>query len=264
MEPRAVVVQPSGDNYTMWSSTQVPHILRIMLAMVTGVPEHKLRVVAPDVGGGFGGKLQVTPEEVISLLVARRLGKPVKWTETRSESLMTAHHGRDQIQYIDVAADREGNVKGLRCRILADMGAYLRLVSPGVPVLGAFMFNGIYKFPAYRFECDGIFTNKTPTDAYRGAGRPEATFAIERIDRKSTRLNSSHANISYAVFCLKKNKLGSGKRLFGNGSPAETMRLLAHKVTPSCAAIATYEHAGQVGHGWAGPQSTSQREQARP
>ncbi|SET88338.1 xanthine dehydrogenase family protein molybdopterin-binding subunit [Geodermatophilus poikilotrophus] len=181
MEPRSVVVQPQGDNYTMWSSTQVPHILRIMLAMVTGVPEHKLRVVAPDVGGGFGGKLQVTPEEVISLLVARRLGKPVKWTETRSESLMTAHHGRDQIQYIDVAADREGNVKGLRCRILADMGAYLRLVSPGVPVLGAFMFNGIYKFPAYRFECDGIFTNKTPTDAYRGAGRPEATFAVERI-----------------------------------------------------------------------------------
>jgi carbon-monoxide dehydrogenase large subunit len=181
MEPRSVVVQPQGDNYTLWSSTQVPHILRIMLAMVTGVPEHKLRVVAPDVGGGFGGKLQVTPEEVISLLVARRLGKPVKWTETRSESLMTAHHGRDQIQYIDIAADREGNVKGLRCRILADMGAYLRLVSPGVPVLGAFMFNGIYKFPAYRFECDGIFTNKVPTDAYRGAGRPEATFAVERI-----------------------------------------------------------------------------------
>jgi aerobic carbon-monoxide dehydrogenase large subunit len=181
MEPRSVVVQPQGDNYTMWSSTQVPHILRIMLAMVTGVPEHKLRVVAPDVGGGFGGKLQVTPEEVISLLVARRLGKPVKWTETRSESLMTAHHGRDQIQYIDIASDREGNVKGLRCRILADMGAYLRLVTPGVPVLGAFMFNGIYKFPAYRFECDGIFTNKTPTDAYRGAGRPEATFAVERI-----------------------------------------------------------------------------------
>jgi carbon-monoxide dehydrogenase large subunit len=181
MEPRSVVVQPQGDNYTMWSSTQVPHILRVMLAMVTGVPEHKVRVVAPDVGGGFGGKLQVTPEEVLTFLVARRLGKPVKWTETRSESLMSAHHGRDQIQYIDVAADREGNVKGLRCRILADMGAYLRLVTPGVPILGAFMFLGIYKFPAYRFECDGVFTNKTPTDAYRGAGRPEATFAVERI-----------------------------------------------------------------------------------
>ncbi|MGY1652430.1 xanthine dehydrogenase family protein molybdopterin-binding subunit [Geodermatophilus sp. SYSU D01119] len=181
MEPRSVVVQPQGDNYTMWSATQVPHILRVMLASVTGVPEHKLRVIAPDVGGGFGGKLQVNPEEVIALLVARRLGKPVKWTETRSESLMTAHHGRDQIQYIDIASDREGNVKGLRVRLLADMGAYLRLITPGVPALGAFMFPAIYKFPAYRFECDGVFTNKVPTDAYRGAGRPEATFAIERI-----------------------------------------------------------------------------------
>ena len=181
MEPRSVVVQPQGDNYTMWASTQIPHILRVMLAMVTGIPEHKLRVVAPDVGGGFGGKLQVTPEEVLTLLVARRLGKPVKWTETRSESLMTAHHGRDQIQYIDIASDRAGNVKGLRCRILSDMGAYLRLISPGIPILGAFMFGGIYKFPAYRFECHGVFTNKVPTDAYRGAGRPEATFAVERI-----------------------------------------------------------------------------------
>jgi carbon-monoxide dehydrogenase large subunit len=181
MEPRSVVVQPQGDNYTMWASTQIPHILRVMLSMITGVPEHKLRVIAPDVGGGFGGKLQVTPEEVIALLVARRLGKPVKWTETRSESLMSAHHGRDQIQYIDIAADREGTIKGLRCRILSDMGAYLRLVSPGIPILGAFMYVGIYKFPAYRFECRGVFTNKTPTDAYRGAGRPEATFAVERI-----------------------------------------------------------------------------------
>jgi carbon-monoxide dehydrogenase large subunit len=181
MEPRSVVVQPQGDNYTMWSATQIPHVLRVMLAMVTGIPEHKLRVIAPDVGGGFGGKLQVNPEEVLALLVARRLGKPVKWTETRSESLMAAHHGRDQVQFIDVAADRDGTVKGLRVRLLADMGAYLRLITPGVPALGAFMFPGIYKFPAYRFECDGVFTNKVPTDAYRGAGRPEATFAIERI-----------------------------------------------------------------------------------
>ncbi|RBY81601.1 xanthine dehydrogenase family protein molybdopterin-binding subunit [Geodermatophilus sp. TF02-6] len=181
MEPRSVVVSPQGDNYTMWSATQIPHVLRVMLAMITAIPEHKLRVVAPDVGGGFGGKLQVNPEEVLALLVARRLGKPVKWTETRSESLMSAHHGRDQIQYVDVAADRDGTVRGLKVRLLADMGAYLRLITPGVPALGAFMFPGIYKFPAYRFECDGVFTNKTPTDAYRGAGRPEATFAIERI-----------------------------------------------------------------------------------
>ena len=181
MEPRSTVVQPVGDGFTMWTSTQVPHILRLMLALTLGVPEHKLRVIAPDVGGGFGGKLQVTPEEVICAMVSRRLRKPVKYTESRSESLLSAHHGRDQIQYIDIAAKRDGTVTGLKVRLLADMGAYLRLVSPGVPVLGAFMFPAIYKFPAYRFQCDGVFTNKTPTDAYRGAGRPEATFAIERI-----------------------------------------------------------------------------------
>ncbi|MCW2741026.1 MAG: coxL2 [Blastococcus sp.] len=181
MEPRSVVVQPQGDNYTMWSSTQIPHILRVMAAMTTGIPEHKLRVIAPDVGGGFGGKLAVQPEEILCLLIARRLGKPVKWTETRSESLMNSHHGRGQVQFIDLAADREGNVKGLRVRLLADMGAYLRLITAGIPALGAFMYPAIYKFPAYRFECDGVFTNKVPTDAYRGAGRPEATFAIERM-----------------------------------------------------------------------------------
>src|SRR5215213_5188882 len=125
MEPRSVVVDPTAPQITMWSATQIPHILKLMLAMTLEIPETRLRVIAPDVGGGFGGKLQVTPEEVITLLVAKRLGKPVKWNETRSESLMSAHHGRDQIQYIDIAADREGNVKGLRCQILADMGAYL-------------------------------------------------------------------------------------------------------------------------------------------
>jgi carbon-monoxide dehydrogenase large subunit len=181
MEPRSTLVQPVGDGFTMWSATQVPHILRTMLALTLGVPEHKVRVIAPDVGGGFGGKLQVTPEEVITTLVARKLNKPVKYTETRSESLMSAHHGRDQIQDITITARKDGTVTGLDVHLLADMGAYLRLVSPGVPVLGAFMFNAIYKFPAYRFVCEGVFTTKTPTDAYRGAGRPEATFAVERI-----------------------------------------------------------------------------------
>ncbi|MBB5956561.1 carbon-monoxide dehydrogenase large subunit [Saccharothrix tamanrassetensis] len=181
MEPRSVVVDPTSDSATMWSSTQVPHVLRWMLSAVLGIPEHKLRVIAPDVGGGFGGKLQVTPEEVLTLLVARRLGKPVKWTESRTESMLCAHHGRDQVQRITLAARADGTVTGLKVDLLADMGAYLRLVSPGVPILGAFMFNAIYKFPAYRFTCTNVFTNKTPTDAYRGAGRPEATFAIERI-----------------------------------------------------------------------------------
>ncbi len=181
MEPRSTVVDPTGEQTTMWSATQVPHILRVMLALVTGVPESKIRVIAPDVGGGFGGKLQFTPEELAVFLIARRLGKPVKFTETRSESIMTAHHGRDQIQQITIAARRDGTVTGLKVELLADMGAYLGLVTPGVPILGAFMFNSIYKFAAYHFSCTNVFTNKTWTDAYRGAGRPEATFGIERI-----------------------------------------------------------------------------------
>ncbi len=181
MEPRSTVVDPTGEQTTMWTSTQVPHILRVMLALVTGVPESKIRVIAPDVGGGFGGKLQFTPEELVCFLVARRLGKPVKFTETRTESILTAHHGRDQIQRLTLAATKEGRVTGLKVDLLADMGAYLGLVTPGVPVLGAFMFNSIYKFDAYRFTTRNVFTNKTWTDAYRGAGRPEATFAIERM-----------------------------------------------------------------------------------
>ena len=181
MEPRSTVVDPTGDQIVMWSATQVPHILRLMLALTCSVPEHKLRVIAPDVGGGFGGKLQVTPEEVITLLVANKLGKPAKYTETRSESLVGAHHGRGQLQRMTLAATKDGTVTGLHADLLADMGAYLGLVTPGVPVLGAFMFNSIYKFGAYRFETTNIFTNKVWTDAYRGAGRPEATFAIERM-----------------------------------------------------------------------------------
>jgi len=181
MEPRSVVVDPTGDQYTIWSATQIPHILRLLVSMVTGTPEHKVRVIAPDVGGGFGGKLQVTPEELIAFVAAKRLGKPVKYTESRSDSLLSAHHGRDVIQDIELAAGRDGTVLGLRVKLLANMGAYLGLVTPGVPILGAFMYNSIYKFRAYRFECVGVFTNTVLTDAYRGAGRPEATYAIERI-----------------------------------------------------------------------------------
>ncbi|MFE2382707.1 xanthine dehydrogenase family protein molybdopterin-binding subunit [Streptomyces misionensis] len=183
MEPRAVVVTPlaASGEYTVYSATQIPHILRIMLATVTGIPEHKLRVIAPDVGGGFGSKLQVYGEEALALAVARRLGRPVKWTESRSEGYLATHHGRGMIQDVEVAATREGQLLGLKVDLLADMGAYLMLVTPGIPILGAFMYPAIYKMDAYEFRCTGVFTTRTPTDAYRGAGRPEATFAIERI-----------------------------------------------------------------------------------
>jgi carbon-monoxide dehydrogenase large subunit len=181
MEPRSVVVDPTGEQLTMWSSTQVPHIVKTMTALTLGLPEHKVRVIAPDVGGGFGGKLQVIPEEFLTVLAARRMGKPVKWTETRSESMVATHHGRAQIQDLTLAARRDGTVTGLKVELMADMGAYLRIITPGTPLLGAFMFTGIYKFPAYRLACTNVFTTKTPTDAYRGAGRPEATFGIERM-----------------------------------------------------------------------------------
>lgn len=181
MEPRACVVDPTGNQLVMWSATQVPHILKTMTAATLGLPEHKVRVIAPDVGGGFGGKIAVLPEEMMSTLIAKRLGKPVKWTESRSETMVAAHHGRDQIQDITITANRDGTVTGLKVELLADMGAYLGLVGPGVPILGAFMFNAIYKFPAYHFACTNVFTNTTLTDAYRGAGRPEATFGIERM-----------------------------------------------------------------------------------
>ncbi|MEV5716128.1 molybdopterin cofactor-binding domain-containing protein [Amycolatopsis mediterranei] len=181
MEPRACVVDPTSTQITMWSATQVPHILRVMSALTLGIPEHKLRVIAPDVGGGFGGKIGVLPEEMMSLLVARKLGKPVKWNETRSETMLAAHHGRDQIQDITISATRDGQVTGLKVELLVNLGAYNGLVGPGVPILGAFMFNAIYKIPAYHFACTNVYTTTTLTDAYRGAGRPEATFAIERI-----------------------------------------------------------------------------------
>jgi carbon-monoxide dehydrogenase large subunit len=181
MEPRSTVVDPTGEQITVWSATQIPHILRLMLALTLSIPESKVRVIAPDVGGGFGGKLQVTPEEAITVLAARYTGKPCKYTETRSESLMAAHHGRAQVQRLKLSATKEGIVTGLDVNLLADMGAYLGLVTSGIPILGAFMYNSIYKFPAYRFECTNLFTNKAWTDAYRGAGRPEATFAIERM-----------------------------------------------------------------------------------
>jgi carbon-monoxide dehydrogenase large subunit len=183
MEPRGVVVAPiaAADEYTVYSSTQVPHILRVMLALTTGIPEQKIRVIAPDVGGGFGSKLNVYAEEVLCLVVAKKLGRPVKWTESRSEHYQATIHGRDQIQDIEIAATKAGKLLGLKVELLADMGAYLQLVTPGVPILGAFMFPAIYKMDAYRFTCTGVFTTKTPTDAYRGAGRPEATYAIERI-----------------------------------------------------------------------------------
>jgi carbon-monoxide dehydrogenase large subunit len=183
MEPRACasVPQPFGGGITLYSATQVPHILKVMTALTLGVPEQQMRVIAPSVGGGFGSKLNVYAEELLCVALSRKHGVPVRWNEERSENTMATIHGRGQIQDIELAADANGKVTAVRVRILGDMGAYLQLVTPGVPLLGAFLYAGVYDIPvAYDFSCTSVFTTMTPTDAYRGAGRPEATYAIER------------------------------------------------------------------------------------
>jgi carbon-monoxide dehydrogenase large subunit len=182
MEPRgvAVVPQPVGGDVILYSATQIPHILKIMAGITLGMSEAKVRVIAPAVGGAFGSKLDVYAEELIAVAVARRLGVPTRWNEDRSENGVATIHGRGQVQDIELAADADGRIKAVRVKLLADMGAYLQLVTPGIPLLGAFLYHGVYDVPVYSFQCTGVFTTKTPTDAYRGAGRPEATYAIER------------------------------------------------------------------------------------
>ena len=182
MEPRAVaaVPQPFGGDITLYSATQVPHILKVMTAITLGIPEHQVRVVAPAVGGGFGSKLDVYAEELLCVALARKHGAPVRWVEERSENTQATIHGRGQIQFVELAADKDGKLTAVRVRLIGDMGAYLQLVTPGVPLLGAFLYAGVYDLPlAYDFSCTSVFTTMTPTDAYRGAGRPEATYAIE-------------------------------------------------------------------------------------
>jgi carbon-monoxide dehydrogenase large subunit len=179
IEPRGAIGDEQMDNFTLYSSTQIPHIARFAIGGMLGIPEDKLRVVAPDVGGGFGAKLQVYGEEALVVALARRLDRPVKWTESRSEHMTTSHHGRDQIIYVTLAAKSDGTLTGCRARIVADLGAYQQLLTPFIPELGFPVMGGCYKLPAIDIHFDGVFTNKFATDAIRGAGRPEATYWIE-------------------------------------------------------------------------------------
>ena len=179
IETRGVLADPHADNVTLYASTQIPHIARFVLSLVVGIPEDKLRIVAPDVGGGFGAKLQVYAEDALVLALARRLNRPVRWIETRSENMTTTHHGRDQIDYITLGAKRDGTLTGCRARVIADLGAYQLLLTPFIPELGFPVMGGCYKIPAIDLTFEGVFTNKFCTDAIRGAGRPEATHWIE-------------------------------------------------------------------------------------
>ncbi|WP_028058514.1 xanthine dehydrogenase family protein molybdopterin-binding subunit [Candidatus Solirubrobacter pratensis] len=179
IEPRGVLADYRAGALTLYSSTQVPHFLRLFLALQLGISEDRVRAIAPEVGGGFGSKLQIYGEEILLAWASRRLERPIKWIITRSEDMQVTHHGRDQIAYVKVGATRDGKITAFHTHIFADFGAYLMLLTPTIPSLGAFVMSGCYDIPAVQTDITGVFTNKFPTDAIRGAGRPEATQMIE-------------------------------------------------------------------------------------
>jgi carbon-monoxide dehydrogenase large subunit len=181
IEPRGVLADYRNGSLILYSSTQVPHFVRLFMALLLGLGEDHVRVISPEVGGSFGSKLQVYGEELLACWASRRLGRPVKWIETRSENMMAAHQGRDQIATVRMGAKRDGTILAYHVRIVADFGAYNMLLTPLIPSLGAFVMGGCYKIPNVRTDIIGVFTNKAPTDAIRGAGRPEATHMIEVV-----------------------------------------------------------------------------------
>src|SRR5687768_16084002 len=188
MEPRGVLARyfPGEQELTLWSSTQISHLLRTQLAIMIGIPENRLRVITPEVGGGFGSKLNVYAEEALLGWISMQLNRPVKWIETRRENMLATIHGRGQVGDIEVAFKNDGTITGLRYNVFADLGAYHQLLTPAIPTLTGLMLSGAYKIPAIQINVTGCFTNKMATDAYRGAGRPEATYVVERaLDLRS-------------------------------------------------------------------------------
>jgi aerobic carbon-monoxide dehydrogenase large subunit len=184
METRGAVAHfvPATGELTLWNTTQNPHIVRFAMSVVTGVPEDRLRVVAPEVGGGFGSKIPQIQGDFVTVFCSMKLGRPVKWTETRTENYVSTTHGRDHVQEVELAASRDGRVLGVRCTVWAGMGAYLSTAAPGIPtILHGLMLSGPYTIPAVKEDVYGVYTNTTPVEAYRGAGRPEATFMLERM-----------------------------------------------------------------------------------
>ena len=184
MEGRAVVADynPGTNHVTLWTSSQIPHLVRLLMALVTGHPEHQIRVISPDVGGGFGCKLYLYAEEVIAFAIAKALGRPVKWTEERQENYLATTHGRDHIGDWEIMGNRDGTITGIRGTVYANMGAYLSTFAPAIPTyLFGLMLGGPYKIENVHCKVIGVFTNTTPVDAYRGAGRPEATYVVERM-----------------------------------------------------------------------------------
>jgi carbon-monoxide dehydrogenase large subunit len=208
MEPRACVArydQATGD-WTLWVTSQNPHVHRLLMtAFVLGIPEHKVRVIAPDVGGGFGSKIFLYNEETVCTWATRQIGRPIRWTSSRREAFQTDAHGRDHVTDAEVAVARDGKLLGLRVKTTANLGAYLSTFAPAVPTyLYATLLNGVYEWPAIHAEVTGVFTNTTPVDAYRGAGRPEACYLLERMmDAAAAALKMDPAEIRKKNFIPK-------------------------------------------------------------
>src|SRR6186713_3480668 len=191
IEPRAALAEYDAgtDQLTLWNTTQNPHVARLVIAAFVGMaPEHKLRVIAPDVGGGFGSKIFIYPEEVVCLWASRKVNRPVKWNSDRSEAFLTDAHGRDHVTHAEMAFDAEGKVTALKVKTIANLGAYMSTFSSSVPTyLYGTLLSGQYDIPHIYCEVDAVYTNTTPVDAVRGAGRPEAAFLVERLMETAAR-----------------------------------------------------------------------------
>ncbi|HTJ25383.1 MAG TPA: xanthine dehydrogenase family protein molybdopterin-binding subunit [Candidatus Limnocylindria bacterium] len=206
IEPRSMVANWDAGNrqLTLHSATQIPHLLRTQLSVVLGLPENHIRAIAPEVGGGFGAKLNVYAEEAVVSWLAIQLERPVKYVETRSECFQAMIHGRDQIDDLEIAVKRDGTITGLKLKITANMGAYHQLLTPVIPTLSLLMAPGCYMIPNIAAEVVGVFTNTMSTDAYRGAGRPEATFFIERaMDLVAQKLQLDPAEVRRRNFIAR-------------------------------------------------------------
>lgn len=203
IETRGVVAEydEGSQELTIYSSTQIPHLLRTQLALQLNLPEHHVRVIAPEVGGGFGSKCNVWAEEALAAFVAMELKQPVKWVETRRESILVVAHGRAHVDTLELAAKNDGTLLGLKLHIVCDIGAHHQLLTPIIPTLAVLMLPGLYKFRSFKADLIGAFTNRAPSDLYRGAGRPEATYVIERmVDKLAVEIGMDPAEIRFKNF----------------------------------------------------------------
>jgi aerobic carbon-monoxide dehydrogenase large subunit len=239
LETRGVIAEfrKADKNLTVWSSSQIPHLLRNYLAEQLGLAQHQTRVIVPEVGGGFGCKLNIYPEEALTAFAAMKTQLPVKWIEDRGESLAATTHGRDQIDYLEVAADRSGKVTGLKVHVISDLGSYLQFFTDLIAMTFMLpMISGCYDIPVTYASCDAVFTNKAPTDAYRGAGRPEAAYLIERaMDLVARELGKDPAEVRLINFIKPESfphKVASGPVYdSGNYAPAlkKAMKIIGYE-----------------------------------